>query len=62
MTIKTTQITPTLYNYLISVGVREPEILAKLRDETFSAFPDDVQMQISPEQGAFFAMLVKSII
>jgi len=61
LTIKTTQITPTLYNYLISVGVREPEILAKLREETFSAFPDDVQMQISPEQGAFFAMLVKML-
>jgi caffeoyl-CoA O-methyltransferase len=45
-----------LHEYLLKVGVREPEILRRLRDET-AALPQG-SMQISPEQGAFFALLV----
>lgn len=43
--------------YLLRVGVREPEILARLRDET-AAIPQH-GMQISAEQGALMSMLVK---
>jgi predicted O-methyltransferase YrrM len=48
-----------LYNYLLSVSLREPEILQKLREETAS-HPRSV-MQISPEQGQFLALLIQLI-
>lgn len=46
-----------LYDYLVSVSVREPEILTQLRQET-AQLPMAI-MQISPEQGQFMALLVK---
>ncbi|MEH1969785.1 class I SAM-dependent methyltransferase [Nostoc sp.] len=48
-----------LYNYLLSVSLREPEILLKLRQETAS-HPRS-EMQISPEQGQFMRLLVELI-
>jgi len=52
-------ISPELIAYLVEHGVREPELLARLRDET-SSIPE-AGMQIPPEQGAFLAMLVRLI-
>lgn len=46
-----------LYQYLHSVSLREPEILAQLRQET--AQHPMSQMQIAPEQGQFMALLVQ---
>jgi caffeoyl-CoA O-methyltransferase len=46
-----------LYNYLLSVSLREPDILRQLREETAS-YPM-ARMQISPEQGQFMALLVQ---
>lgn len=46
-----------LYQYLLSVSLREPEILRQLREET-AAIPQ-AGMQISPEQGQFMALMVK---
>jgi caffeoyl-CoA O-methyltransferase len=43
--------------YLIEVGAREPEVLARLREET-EVMPQ-AGMQIAVEQGALLAMLVK---
>jgi predicted O-methyltransferase YrrM len=43
--------------YVIKVGTREPEVLARLREET-AALPQH-GMQIAPEEGAFLAMLVE---
>ena len=43
--------------YLLRVGVREPDVLARLRDET-AAIPQH-RMQISAEQGALMSLLVK---
>ncbi len=48
-----------LYNYLLSVSLREPEILEKLRQET--ANHPRSGMQISPEQGQFMRLLVELI-
>ncbi|MBD2146644.1 class I SAM-dependent methyltransferase [Sphaerospermopsis sp. FACHB-1194] len=48
-----------LYDYLLSVSVREPEILTQLRQET-AQLPMSI-MQISPEQGQFMVLLVKLI-
>jgi len=57
MSRKTLTVTDTLYNYLLAHSVREPPLLARLREAT-AALPDS-NMQISPEQGQFFALLVK---
>ena len=47
----------SLYDYLLSVSLREPPILARLREETAS-LPRAI-MQISPEQGQFMALLAE---
>lgn len=46
-----------IYQYLLSVSIREPEVLKKLREET-AQHPRNI-MQISPEQGQFMALLVQ---
>jgi predicted O-methyltransferase YrrM len=48
-----------LHTYLMSVGVREPEVLRSLREET-SAIPQH-DMQVAPEEGAFLGLLPKLI-
>jgi predicted O-methyltransferase YrrM len=56
MSTKSIGLSDELHDYLVKVGVREPAILRRLREET-AALPQG-GMQISPEQGAFFALLV----
>jgi caffeoyl-CoA O-methyltransferase len=56
---RTIQVDDKLYDYLVSVSVREPELLARLRDETHERFAERFGMQISPEQGQFMALLVR---
>ncbi|WP_036484009.1 class I SAM-dependent methyltransferase [Myxosarcina sp. GI1] len=46
-----------LYQYLLSVSLREPEVLVKLRQET-DKLPMN-RMQISPDQGQFMSLLVQ---
>ena len=57
MSNKTFFLTDKLYEYLISVSLREPEILSQLREETL--YDPMAHMQISPEQGQFMSLLVK---
>ncbi|HYW20657.1 MAG TPA: class I SAM-dependent methyltransferase [Nodularia sp. (in: cyanobacteria)] len=57
MANQTLGIEPQLYNYLLSVSLREPEILSQLRKET--AQHPMAMMQIAPEQGQFMALLVQ---
>lgn len=57
MSNKTLQITDALYDYLLSVSLREPDLLRELRDET--ATMPRANMQISPEQGQFMALLIE---
>lgn len=57
MSNKSIVLTDDLQQYMVDVGVREPPILARLREET-SALPMH-QMQIAAEQGAFMALLVE---
>jgi predicted O-methyltransferase YrrM len=47
----------TLYGYLLSVSLREPEVLRRLRAQT--AQDSMARMQIAPEQGQFMALLVQ---
>ncbi len=57
MANKTIGISNELAAYVVEVGTREPEVLARLRQETAS-MPQH-GMQIAPEEGAFLAMLVE---
>ncbi|WP_066378558.1 MULTISPECIES: class I SAM-dependent methyltransferase [unclassified Anabaena] len=57
MSTRTLGLDTNLYEYLLSVSLREPEILAQLRQET--AQHPMGRMQIAPEQGQFMALLVK---
>lgn len=57
MSNRTLQLTDELYAYVLRVGVREPELLQQLREET-AKLPQH-GMQIGPEQGALMAMLVR---
>ena len=59
MSNKTICITEELYEYMLSVSLREPEVLKDLRRET--ALDENSNMQISPEQGQFMALLVKML-
>jgi predicted O-methyltransferase YrrM len=59
MSKQTLGLEQNLYDYLLSVSLREPTILTQLRQET-SQLPMS-RMQISPEQGQFMALLVKLI-
>lgn len=57
MSNKTIGLSDELAAYVVRVGAREPEVLARLREETAS-IPQH-GMQVSPEEGAFLAMLAE---
>jgi predicted O-methyltransferase YrrM len=57
MSNRTIGISDELHAYVVAQGVREHEALARLRQET-AAMPQH-NMQVSPEQGALLAMLVR---
>jgi predicted O-methyltransferase YrrM len=55
--VRPTPMTDRLYEYVLSVGVREPAAFGALREET--AKLAEAEWQIAPEQGPFLAMLVQ---
>ena len=57
MTNRSISLTDSLYGYLLSVSLREPGVLRRLRDET-AALPN-ARMQVAPEQGQFMALLAR---
>jgi predicted O-methyltransferase YrrM len=57
MSRRSISLTDEVYEYLLDISLREPDILKRLREET--AKLPNAQMQISPEQGQFMALLVK---
>jgi caffeoyl-CoA O-methyltransferase len=57
MTKRSISLTDSLYDYLLAVSLREPEVLRQLREET-AGYPE-ARMQIAPEQGQFMAMLAR---
>jgi len=59
MTVRLLEITPKLYDYMLSVSSRETKLMARLRDET--AKMPGAGMQIPPMQGQFLAFLVSLI-
>ena len=54
--VRPTPLSDKLYDYFLSVGVREPDLFRELREETGKLA--DGEMQIAPEQGPLLAMLV----
>jgi predicted O-methyltransferase YrrM len=59
MSARTLGLDARLQDYLMSVSVREPQVLTELRRETASL--PNAGMQISPEQGQFMHLLVELI-
>jgi predicted O-methyltransferase YrrM len=59
MSVRSIGLDERLYQYLLDVSLREPDILRRLRGET--AEREDANMQIAPEQGQFMALLVELI-
>jgi len=59
MSAKSFGLPDDLHSYLVRVGVREPEVLRRLREYT-AALPEH-NMQIAPEQGAFMAWLAELV-
>jgi caffeoyl-CoA O-methyltransferase len=59
MTNKSIGLSDDLYRYLLNNSVREPEVLAELRQAT--ANHPLSNMQIAPEQGQFMGLLVQLI-
>lgn len=57
MSAGTLPLTAALRDYLVRVSIREPELLARLREETQTMA--QANMQISPEQGQLMALLVQ---
>jgi len=57
MSKRSISLTDSLYDYLLSVSLREPDLLLKLREET--AADPAARMQISPEQGQFMGLLAR---
>jgi predicted O-methyltransferase YrrM len=57
MSKRSISLTDSLYEYLLSVSLREPDLLLKLREET--AADPAANMQISPEQGQFMGLLAR---
>jgi len=56
---RTLAIDDRIYDYLLSVSLKESDLLTQLRKET--AGIEFSEMQIAPEQGQFMALLVKLI-
>ena len=57
MANRTLDLTDQVYDYLLEVSLREPPVLARLREET-AGLPLSI-MQIAPEQGQFMRLLVQ---
>ncbi len=57
MSNRTLNLTDALYEYMLDVSLREPEVMRRLRAET--ARHPKSEMQIAPEQGQFMALLVR---
>ncbi|MGH7001108.1 MAG: class I SAM-dependent methyltransferase [Stellaceae bacterium] len=59
MTVRLLEITPKLYDYILSASSRETKLMARLREET--AKMPGAGMQIPPIQGQLLAFLVSLI-
>jgi caffeoyl-CoA O-methyltransferase len=59
MTPKSFFLTPDIHEYLLEHAVAVDEVQQFLIDETTAKLPNNVSMQISPEQGAFMTLFTR---
>ena len=57
--VRPTPITDRLYEYVLSAGLREPDVFRELREKTGTLA--EGEWQIAPEQGPLLALLVKML-
>jgi predicted O-methyltransferase YrrM len=57
MSTATISLTPKIYEYFQQISLREPEVLQKLREQTYKM--STARMQISPEQGQLMRLIVE---
>ena len=57
MSNRTITLDDSLYDYLLQASLREPPVLAALREETLRM--SERSMQIAPEQGQFMALIAR---
>ena len=57
MSNRTITLDDSLYDYLLQASLREPPVLAALREETIRM--SERSMQIAPEQGQFMALIAR---
>ena len=57
--VRPTPMTDPLYDYFLSVSLREPDLLRRLREETAMLSHGD--WQTAPEQGPLLDLLVKML-
>ena len=55
--VRPTPVTDTLYDYILTNGLREPDVLSRLREAT-AQLPDG-EWQTAPEQGPVLEMLLR---
>lgn len=61
MSTRTLGLSDELQHYVVAHNPPEDELLAELSAETQARWPDHINMQIAPEQGAFLSLLVQLI-
>ena len=58
---KFTPLTDEIHAYMVGVGARQDELLARLQEETERTEGAMAVMQIAPDQGAFMTLLTRAI-
>jgi caffeoyl-CoA O-methyltransferase len=59
VTRRSEQLSPELHAYLVAHSSPVDDVLASLAEETRRRFPDEVSLQIGPEQGTFMTLLTR---
>lgn len=61
MSTRTLGLSQELHDYVVAHNPPEDEVLADIAAETRARWPDHLNMQIAPEQGAFLALLTELV-
>lgn len=59
MTLKTEYLSQELHDYIVSRSTPVDPVLRELAEETAARYPDDIGLQIGPEQGIFMTLLTQ---
>jgi caffeoyl-CoA O-methyltransferase len=59
VTRRSEQLSPELHAYLLAHSTPPDQVLQELADVTARRYPDDVDLQIGPEQGRFMTLLTQ---